>query len=176
MSIVFFSWSSLRILPNKVLVGTTLQYYFNFSGLQPPDLTGVNWKYFSESSYITGNTLRAGEDAYARNKFNQAASDKIASNREVPDTRSGSCKALDWSSEKYTTYPPTSVIITFHNEARSTLLRTIVRWVSWQIKCLLMFSLCSVLNRSPEHLIKEIILVDDFSDNRKKKSETGFCK
>lgn len=119
------------------------------SGLQPPDLTGVDWKYFSESAYITGNTLRAGEDAYARNKFNQAASDKIASNREVPDTRSGSCKALDWTSAIYQTYPPTSVIITFHNEARSTLLRTIV----------------SVLNRSPENLIKEIILVDDFSDN-----------
>jgi len=119
------------------------------SGILPPDLTGVDWKYFSESAYITGNTLRAGEDAYARNKFNQAASDAIASNRDVPDTRSSSCKALDWTSEKFERFPPTSVIITFHNEARSTLLRTIV----------------SVLNRSPEHLIKEIILVDDFSDN-----------
>ena len=113
----------------------------------------VQWQYFAENSYIAGDSLREGEDKYSRNKFNQEASDKIASNRKVPDTRSRACRALDWQTE----LQPTSVIITFHNEARSTLLRTIV----------------SVLNRSPEHLIKEIILVDDFSDDPGDGAELG---
>lgn len=104
-------------------------------------------RYFDEAAYIRGGRLAAGEDPYTKNKFNQAASDKLASNRVVPDTRSASCRLKDYAGTRL--LPPTSVIITFHNEARSTLLRTVV----------------SVLNRSPEHLIKEIILVDDFSDN-----------
>ena len=83
----------------------------------------IDWQYFDEHTYIEAKAVKEGEDAYARNKFNQLASDRIASNRHIPDTRSGQCKARQWAND----LPPTSVIITFHNEARSTLLRTIVR-------------------------------------------------
>ena len=83
----------------------------------------IEWQYFDEKSYIEAKAVKPGEDAYVRNKFNQAASDKLPSNRAIPDTRSGQCKARAWGTE----LPETSVIITFHNEARSTLLRTIVR-------------------------------------------------
>lgn len=99
---------------------------------------------FNADQYLARATLAPDEDAYSKNKFNQRASDSIEPDRSIVDTRSPLCHRVKYNVDQL---PPTSVIITFHNEARSTLLRTIV----------------SVFNRSPEQLITEIILVDDFS-------------
>lgn len=83
-------------------------------------------------------------DGWRRHEFNELVSDLIALNRSLPDPRSFHCKSVKYSSN----LPKTSVIIIFHNEAWSTLLRTVH----------------SVINRSPDHLIEEILLVDDFSN------------
>lgn len=83
---------------------------------------------------------------WENNAFNQYVSDIISVNRSLPDVRDPACKPLKYP--QVSELPPTSVIICFHNEAWSVLLRTVH----------------SVLNRSPRHLIKEIILVDDFSN------------
>ena len=81
-----------------------------------------------------------------KNSFNQYLSDLISFHREVPDDRPAYCKDMMANYSKI--LPKASVIIIFHNEAWSTLLR----------------SVHSVLDRSPEHLIEEVILVDDYSD------------
>lgn len=86
------------------------------------------------------------DNGWSDNAFNQYASDLMSLHRSLPDVRDPRCKD--------TPYPPpsklpaTSVIICFHNEAWSVLLRTVH----------------SVLDRSPPGLVKEIILVDDFSN------------
>ncbi|EDW72026.1 uncharacterized protein Dwil_GK10658 [Drosophila willistoni] len=88
---------------------------------------------------------KAVEDGWTKNAFNQYASDLISVNRKLPDPRSAWCKD---TARYLTDLPKTDVIICFHNEAWSTLLRTVH----------------SVLARSPEHLIGKVILVDDYSD------------
>uniref|UniRef100_A0A8C5LZM8 Polypeptide N-acetylgalactosaminyltransferase n=1 Tax=Leptobrachium leishanense TaxID=445787 RepID=A0A8C5LZM8_9ANUR len=84
------------------------------------------------------------DQAYRENGFNIYVRDKISLNRSIPDMRHPNCKNKLYSSK----LPNTSMIIPFHNEGWSTLLRTMP----------------SVLNRSPPKLIAEIVLVDDFSD------------
>uniref|UniRef100_A0AAG5DK26 Polypeptide N-acetylgalactosaminyltransferase n=1 Tax=Anopheles atroparvus TaxID=41427 RepID=A0AAG5DK26_ANOAO len=85
------------------------------------------------------------DDGWAKNAFNQYVADMISIRRSLPDPRDAWCKEPGRYRDDL---PPTSVIICFHNEAWSVLLRTVH----------------SVLDRSPDHLVTEVILVDDFSD------------
>ncbi|XP_014289859.1 polypeptide N-acetylgalactosaminyltransferase 5 isoform X1 [Halyomorpha halys] len=84
------------------------------------------------------------KEKFKLNQFNLLASDMISLNRSLADIRQEGCKDKVYPS----LLPTTTIVIVFHNEAWSTLLRTV-----W-----------SVINRSPRPLLKEIILVDDASE------------
>ncbi|KRF98280.1 uncharacterized protein Dwil_GK23729, isoform B [Drosophila willistoni] len=84
------------------------------------------------------------KEKFKENQFNLLASDMISLNRSLTDVRHENCRRKHYASK----LPTTSIVIVFHNEAWTTLLRTV-----W-----------SVINRSPRSLLKEIILVDDASE------------
>lgn len=96
-----------------------------------------------------GVTMKPEQEAimkqkFKENQFNIIASDMISLNRSLQDIRQADCKTK-WYPKMM---PTTSIVIVFHNEAWSTLLRTV-----W-----------SVINRSPRSLLREILLVDDASE------------
>ncbi|XP_070180117.1 N-acetylgalactosaminyltransferase 7-like isoform X2 [Littorina saxatilis] len=94
---------------------------------------------------ITSMEEKAKADQTVREfGFNMVASDKIAMNRSIPDTRMDECKYWHYPEE----LPTASVILVFHNEGWSTLVRTVH----------------SVINTSPPHLLHEVVMVDDDSD------------
>ncbi|CDW57855.1 Glycos transf 2 and Glyco transf 7C domain contai ning protein [Trichuris trichiura] len=90
---------------------------------------------------------------FQENQFNVVASEHVSLNRSLPNYNAVCRKSGNYLKK----LPATSVVIVFHNEAWSTLLRTIH----------------SVLNRSPQNLLEEIVLVDDASsqDHLKKPLE-----
>lgn len=83
---------------------------------------------------------------FKENQFNILASDLMALNRSVPDQRSMACRQREYRTD----LPTTSIVIVYHNEGNSTLLRGIV----------------SLIRMSPARYLKEIILVDDASEDR----------
>lgn len=86
---------------------------------------------------------RAVDQLYRVNGYNAYVSDKISLHRSLRDLRNPKCKT-----EKYRRQlPSVSIVIPFHEEHWSTLVRTFV----------------SALRRAPSKLVKEVILVDDFS-------------
>ncbi|XP_072364861.1 polypeptide N-acetylgalactosaminyltransferase 15-like isoform X2 [Scyliorhinus torazame] len=76
--------------------------------------------------------------------FNEVVSERISLHRRPPEVRHPLCLQQEYSQN----LPTASIIICFHNEAWSTLLRTVN----------------SVMDTAPKKFLKEIILVDDLSD------------
>ncbi|TNN84510.1 Polypeptide N-acetylgalactosaminyltransferase 5 [Liparis tanakae] len=112
------------------------------------DLTNVPRDANAMGQFGQAALVASNEDAEVRKRWNEGhfnvfLSDKIPVDRAVPDTRPEMCA----QHLVHDNLPSTSVIFCFVDEVWSTLLR----------------SVHSVLNRSPPHLLTEIILVDDFS-------------
>jgi len=89
--------------------------------------------------------IKLRNEGYDKYSFNILISDRIGFEREIPDTRKLRCEAQIYPSLTLSA----SIIICFHNEAWSTLLRTVY----------------SVINKTPDKLLHEIILFDDYSNN-----------
>ncbi|XP_043202411.1 putative polypeptide N-acetylgalactosaminyltransferase 9 isoform X1 [Amphibalanus amphitrite] len=111
---------------------------------QAPDGPGEQGKPVVLPKNLTAEQQKLVDKGWKDNAFNQYVSDMISPHRTLPDVRDDKCRENQYNAK----LPDTAVIICFHNEAWSVLLRTVH----------------SVLDRSPEHLLKQIILVDDFSD------------
>ncbi|XP_069111075.1 LOW QUALITY PROTEIN: polypeptide N-acetylgalactosaminyltransferase 5-like [Argopecten irradians] len=92
---------------------------------------------------LTPEEKKRYDKGWKNNAFNEYVSDMISLDRTIEDTRDPECKTM-----VYNNLPDASVIVTFHNEAWSVLLR----------------SVHSIINRTPPELLKEVILADDFSD------------
>ena len=131
----------------------------------------MHWRHFSAIQNFNPNGPGEGGTAvkippeleekkksmFKENQFNLLASNMISVNRTLKgeqlfqsfvfnffsDVRMDGCKKHDYS--ELGRLPKTSIIIVFHNEAWSTLIR----------------SIHSIINRSPRELLEEIILVDD---------------
>ncbi|XP_071096595.1 polypeptide N-acetylgalactosaminyltransferase 13-like [Haliotis cracherodii] len=84
---------------------------------------------------------RPGEDYYG---FNITRSEEVAFTRDIPDKRPQQCKDAAFN---YSALPTVSVVTPVHNEALSTLVRHVF----------------AILLRTPNQLLKDIILVDDNS-------------
>ncbi|XP_066530781.1 polypeptide N-acetylgalactosaminyltransferase 12 [Hoplias malabaricus] len=94
---------------------------------------------------LTEEERQKQAESINKHQINTYLSDRISLHRRLPERWNPLCRNLKYD---YRSLPSTSVVIAFYNEAWSTLLRTVH----------------SVLETSPDLLLKEVILVDDYSD------------
>jgi len=92
-------------------------------------------------------SAREKREAHMGQCYNARMSDSLPLDRRQPDVRSGPCQRRHARYPAVLDLPTASVVMVFHNEILSALLR----------------SVHSVLNHSPPRALVEIILVDDCS-------------
>ncbi|XP_030371943.1 polypeptide N-acetylgalactosaminyltransferase 8 [Scaptodrosophila lebanonensis] len=114
----------------------------NYEALVVPSLGAMGKPALAEWS---ADELLAIESSQNETGYNAWLSNRISVERKLHDMRHRRCKKLRYRLKQL---PPVSVVITYHNEQPSVLLRT----------------LHSLKNRTPKRLLREIILVNDASD------------
>ncbi|XP_012941226.1 polypeptide N-acetylgalactosaminyltransferase 5 [Aplysia californica] len=83
-------------------------------------------------------------EGWKAHNFNEFVNRKISVRRSLPECSNSACRGLINGTK---TTQQISVVLIFHNEAWCTLLR----------------SVHSILDRTPEHILEEVVLVDDMS-------------
>lgn len=86
------------------------------------------------------------EKGYRLHAFNTLISTRLSLHRPIPDTRNNRCKDIEYPSQ----LPSASIVICFFREDHSALLRTVH----------------SILDRTPSHLLHEILLIDDTNEEK----------
>ncbi|XP_036617750.1 polypeptide N-acetylgalactosaminyltransferase 11 isoform X2 [Trichosurus vulpecula] len=119
-------------------IGSILENYVEDAGKNNVELSPEMGMIFNERD----QELR--DLGYQKHAFNLLISNRLGYHRDVPDTRNAECKEKSYPTD----LPAASIVICFYNEAFSALLRTVH----------------SVIDRTPTHLLHEIILVDDNSE------------
>lgn len=134
-------------------------WFENIGATNPPSWHGEGGRAVA----IPQELQEESKKRFTENQFNILASDLIALNRSIRDQRSPKfdiyfCQIFFSILRSFRCHshtfpddlPTTSIVIVFHNEGNSTILRT----------------LTSIILRSPIKYIREIILVDDASIGR----------
>ncbi|XP_025962056.2 probable polypeptide N-acetylgalactosaminyltransferase 8 [Dromaius novaehollandiae] len=108
--------------------------------LYPDSLLFKRW-----GADLTEEEQTVAQNLFLKYGYNVYLSDHLPLDRLIKDTRSPSCQRKTYPQD----LPTLSVVLIFMDEALSIILRAIT----------------SIINRTPSHLLKEIILVDDYSSN-----------
>eukprot|EP00794_Sanderia_malayensis_P003746 gene3746-4268_t len=110
-----------------------------------PDLVITGLGHEGVKAKLPNELGNLSKSLFDNHSFDSVLSDRISMNRKLPDARGIECE------RKHSSYmkdlPTASVIICFHNEALSVLVRTVH----------------SVLRTTPSNLLADIILIDDSS-------------